>query len=100
MKRLFALSGAATLILVAVSPARAEHTTGETQTSVELGLGLRLGRDGFTLDGRLNGPGGPWGLWLGGRLRPWGFSLDGRVHDAERGYEFRLDGNLSASPRL
>ena len=100
MRRLLALSGAATLILVAVSPVRAEHTTGATPMAVELGLGLRFGRDGFALDGRLNGPGGPWGLSLGGRLRPWGFSLDGRVHDAERGYDFRLDGDLSASPRL
>lgn len=99
MMRRLALAGAATLILVAVSPARAEHTAGETQTSVELGLGLRFERDGFTLDGRLSGPGGPWGLRLGGRLRPGGFSLDGRVHDAERGYDFRLDGDLSASPQ-
>jgi hypothetical protein len=97
MTRMLALSMAATLILGVVGPACAEHTTGEVQTSVELGLGLRFARDGFSLDSRLNGPGGPWGIRLDGRLRPGGFGLEGRLQGGERGYDFRLDGSLSES---
>lgn len=100
MRRLLAFAGVATLALVVVSPAGAEHSTGELQTSVDLGLGFRFGREGFTLDGRANGPGGPWGLRLDGRLRSEGFTLDGRIHDAERGYDFRLDGSLTPIPKL
>jgi hypothetical protein len=97
MTRMLALSMTAMLILGVAGPAFAEHTTGEAQTSVELGLGLRFAHDGFSLDSRLNGPGGPWGLRLDGRLRPGGFGLEGRVHSGERSYDFRLDGSLSQS---
>jgi hypothetical protein len=100
MRRLLGLAGAAALTLVAVSPAGADHNAGELQTSVDLGLGLRFGREGFTVDGRGNGPGGPWGLRLDGRLRQEGFSLEGWIRDAERGYDFRLDGTLRATPGL
>lgn len=100
MKTLVALGGAAMLALVALSPAGAEHNAGELQTSVDLGLGFRFGHEGFTLDGRGNGPGGPWGLRLDGRLRSEGFSLDGWIRDAERGYDFRLDGSVAPIPKL
>jgi hypothetical protein len=99
MRRLLALAGAAILILGAVGPAGAE-SRGELQTLVDLGLGLRFGREGFTVDGRVNGPGGPWGLRLDGRLRPEGFTLDGRVDDPQRNYDFRLDGSFTATPKL
>ena len=99
MKSMLALSVTATLILGAVCPARADHSAGELQTSVELKLGFRFGRDGFSLGSRVNGPSGPWDLWLDGRLRPGGFSLDGQFQDSKRGYDLRFDGNLSESPR-
>jgi hypothetical protein len=106
MKARVALGGAVVLMLAAVSPllavdpAGAEHNAGELQTSVDLGLGFKFGREGFTLDGRGDGPGGPWGLRLDGRVRPEGFSLDGWIRDAEKGYDFRLDGSLRATPGL
>jgi hypothetical protein len=95
MKSTLAPLVTATLLLGAVGPARAEHTAGALQPSVELKLGFRAGPDGFTLESRGNGPSGPWDLWLDGRLRPGGFSLDGRLRDGERGYDLRLDGSLS-----
>jgi hypothetical protein len=99
MRRLLAFAGAMTLMLGAVSPAGAE-SKGEVQTLVDLGLGLRFGREGFTVDGRVNGPGGPWGLRLDGQLRPEGFKLDGRIDDPKQGYDFRLEGSFTATPKL
>lgn len=100
MRRLLGFAGAAALTLVAVSPAGADHNAGELQTSVDLSLGLRYGREGFSLNGRANGPGGPWGLRLDGLLRPEGFTIDGRIDDPQKNYDFRLDGSFTTTPKL
>jgi hypothetical protein len=98
MRKLFVLALVIALAVIAVSVVGAEHDTVPLPSSVEFGVGMKVGRDGFTLDGRVSGPGGPWGLLLDARWRPWGFTLDGRLLDGGRGHDFRLQGGLSGEP--
>jgi hypothetical protein len=95
MRKLIVLALVVALAVVAVRAVGAEHNSGELQSPLEFGMGLKFGRDGFTLDSRVQGPGGgPWGLLLDGRWRAWGFTLGGRLLDGGKGYAFRLDGGL------
>jgi hypothetical protein len=57
----------------------------------DLGFDVRIERDGVRIGGRVLGPGGPFGAWLGGALRERGLRLEGGVEGPRGPHEFRLD---------
>ncbi len=79
------------------SAALAEHNSAEPRQpgrSMDLDLGLRLGRDGFSLGGRLFGLDGVYGAWLNGQVRREGFTVDGRIQDPDRSWNFRFNADV------
>jgi hypothetical protein len=56
-------------------------------------LSLRVGDGGITLGGRVDGPLGPTGATINGRLRPGGIAVDGWIEDQGKGWTFELDAN-------
>jgi uncharacterized protein len=96
----------ACLVLLAGTPAMAEHLTldpgarASTPRPFDADVNLRVDEDGFHVGGRLLGLGQPLGIWLRGRLRDRGMTLDGQLQ-GDRTYNFRLDADTERGlPRL
>ena len=100
-------------VLLAVSPARAEHNSappalGATEIYDERGtrldvpgaetsldIDLKLGLNGFRLGSRLFGEKGYLGgAWLNGETRKDGFSLDGRVEHEGKAHNFKFNADI------
>jgi hypothetical protein len=75
-------------VLVAAAPVDA----GELQTIFDLSFRVRDG--GFTLGGRVDGPGGPSSGAVSGRLKPGGVVLDGWLDDRGRTTMFEIDASI------
>jgi hypothetical protein len=103
------------LVILSAAPARAEDEASRSwgakqdeawrswrgEQSIgpfDLGLDLRLGRDGFRIGATLEGLQRLYGASLEGQRRPGGFRLDGRVRDGDREQRFRLDTEIFESP--
>jgi uncharacterized protein (TIGR00251 family) len=79
------------------SAALAEHNSAvpsDPGRSTDLDLGLRLGRDGFSLGGRVFGLEGVYGAWLNGQVSREGFTVDGRVQNPDRSWNFRFSADV------
>jgi hypothetical protein len=78
-----------------VAPSTETRDAPATGSTPTLDIDLKVGSREFRIGGRLFGPGGVAGAWLNGQVRRDGFSLDGRVQgDSGRAYNFRLDADV------
>lgn len=55
---------------------------------------LRVGDGGITLGGRVDGPLGPSGATINGRLKRGGVAIDGWLDDRGRTWQFELDASM------
>ena len=80
------------LVAGAVSALVATVEAGELNSVFD--LSFRVGDGGVTLGGRVDGPNGPAGAGLTGRLQRGGVALDGWLDDRGRTWTFELDANV------